>query len=47
MQHQQGRLLAHRGAVRHQTRALDIEEQPHAVHQDMHGIHRCGRFMFR
>ena len=36
VQHQQGRLFPHRGAVGHEARAFDIEEQPHTVHEHMH-----------
>jgi hypothetical protein len=37
MQQEQCRLLPHGWTVRHELRALDIEEQPHAVDEHMHG----------
>ena len=37
VQQQQGRLLPHGGTVRHQLRALDVEEQPHPVDEYPHG----------
>ena len=36
VEHQQGRLFPHGGTVGHETRAFDIEEQPHTVHEHMH-----------
>jgi hypothetical protein len=36
MQHQHNRLFPHGGAIGHEARALDIEEQPHTVYEHMH-----------
>jgi hypothetical protein len=37
MQHEQCRLFPHHGTVRDQPCALDVEEQPHAVDEHIHG----------
>ena len=43
MEHQQGWLFPHGGTVGHQARTLDVEEQPHAVHEHMHELVSRGR----
>jgi hypothetical protein len=37
VKHEQGGLFPHHGTVRHELRALNVEEQPHPVDEHVHG----------
>src|SRR5436190_10185085 len=38
MKQQQCRLFSHHGTVRHQLRALNVEEKPHPIDEHLHGV---------